>query len=109
MLACSITLLKAQGTADGCVTCAVGDFFKSSWDNWTLPAAGTLQFLLPKSTPAPDTPIPNTDSDNQRTNDLPGRVNQPDVELQIIVDPDKQCNSNDAGVSDPRGADRFKL
>lgn len=109
LLACSITLLKAQGTADGCVTCAVGDFLRSSWEDWILPAAGTLQFLLPDSTPAPETHIPNPDPDNRRINDLPGRVNQPDIELHTIVSPYKECNTNGDGVSDPRGADRFKL
>ena len=95
LLACSITLLKAQGTADGCVTCAVGDFFKSTWEDWILPA--------------PETPIPKTDPDNHGTNNLPGRVNQPDIELQTIVSPDNECNPNGAGVSDPRGADRFNI
>lgn len=109
LLAGSITLLKAQGTADGCVTCAVGDFFKSTWEDWILPAAGTLQILVPELTPAPETPIPKTDPDNHGTNNLPGRVNQPDIELQTIVSPDNECNPNGAGVSDPRGADRFNI
>lgn len=109
LLACSITLLKAQGTADGCVTCAVGDFLKSSWENWILPAASTLQFLVPDSTLAPDTPIPETDRENQGINDLPGRVNQPDIKLQNIVSGDKECNPNGAGVSNLRGADQFTI
>lgn len=100
LLACLITVLKAQGTADGCITCLFGDLFKSSWEDWILPAAGILQFFVPDSTLAPETTIPKTDPGNQKTNDLPGMVNQPDIELQTIISPDKECNPNGAGVSD---------
>lgn len=109
LLTCSITLLKAQDTADGCVSCAFTDFFKSSWQDWILPAADTLRFLVPDSTPAPETTIPKDDPDSQRTNDFPGRVDQPDIELQNIVSSDKECNPTGTGVSDPRGADRFTI
>lgn len=107
LLACSITLLKAQDTADGCVSCAFGDFLKSSWQDWILPAVDALQFLVPDSAPAPETTTPKEDPASQRTNDFPGRVDQPDIEIQNIVSSDKECNPNGTGVSDPRCADRF--
>lgn len=97
-IACSITLLEAQGTADGCVTCAVGDFFKAGWEDWILPAAGKLQFLLPDSEPAPDTTFPKPEPGKQGTNNSPGNINQPAIE-EIVADPDRKCSSNGAAVS----------
>lgn len=53
----SIPLLNSQGTDDGCVTCAVGNFFKTGLEDWILPlAAVALQFLVPDSVPA-QTPL----------------------------------------------------
>lgn len=95
-IACSIALLEAQGTADGCVTCAVGDFLKAGWEDWILPAA---QFLLPDSEPARDTPFPKPEPEKQGTNNLPGNANEPAIELEIDADPDKKCNPNGDAVS----------
>ncbi len=113
-LACSITLSKAQGTDEGCITCAVGKFFETGLEDWILPtAAGVLQFFVPDSSPdsspAPDA-IPN-ETDNQGTNNNPGSVNQPDIEIQTIASPDDQkCDPNGAGVSViPRFAGRFNM
>lgn len=113
-LACSITLSKAQGTDEGCITCVVGKFFETGLEDWILPtAAGVLQFFVPDSSPdsspAPDA-IPN-ETDNQGTNNNPGSVNQPDIEIQTIASPDDQkCDPNSAGVSViPRFAGRFNM
>ena len=98
-LACPITLSKAQGTDEGCITCAVGKFFDTGLENWILPtAAGALQFFVPDSSPAPDT-IPN-ETDSQETKNNPGSVNEPDIEIQTIASPDdKKCDPNGAEVS----------
>ena len=99
LVACSAILSEAQGTADDCITCAVSDFFKTGVEDWILPAAGTLQFLVPNPVPVPDTSIPKTDPGKQRTNDLPGSVDQPDIELENIASPIENCDPNGAGVS----------
>lgn len=72
------TLSEAQGSADGCVTCVLGDFFKSGWDEWILPAVGTLQFLVPDSDRGPDTTIPEAPPKKQGTIGLPGSFDQSD-------------------------------
>lgn len=96
-LACSITLLIAQGTDDGCVTCALGNFFKTGLEDWVLPsAAGALQFLVPDSVPAPDT-TKLREPDKQWTNDIPGSVIQPDLGTE--TSPDEKCDPNGRGVS----------
>lgn len=98
-LACPIISSKAQGTDEGCITCAIGKIFEAGFEDWILPsAAGVLQFLVPDSSPAPDT-IPK-EPDKQRTNNNPGIVNEPDIEIQTIVSPDdKKCDRNGDGVS----------
>lgn len=98
-IACSIALSEAQGAADGCVTCAVGDFLKAGWEGWILPAARTLQFLQPDSDPAPDTTFPKPEPEKQWTNNLPGKLNELAIELEIVGDPDKKCNPNGDAVS----------
>lgn len=95
-LACLFTLSKAQGTDEGCITCAVGKFFETGLEDWILPtAAGALQFLVPDSSPAPDA-FPK-EPDKQWTNNNPGTVNEPDIEILSIDD--KKCDPNGAGVS----------
>lgn len=106
-LACLITLLNAQGTADGCVTCAVGNFFKTGLEDWILPAAGALQYLAPDSVPAPDATIPKKEPDEQWTNNIPGSLDQPDIETETITSGDEKCDPNGAGVCNPYCADRF--
>lgn len=98
-LACSITLSKAQGTDEGCSTCAVGKLFEAELEDWILPvAAGSLQFLVPDSSPAPDA-IPK-EPDKQCTNNNSGLVNEPDIEIQTIVSSgDKKCDRNGDGAS----------
>lgn len=98
-IAYSIAMLEAQGTADSCVTCAVGDLLKAGWEDWILPAARTLQFLQPDSEPAPLTSFPKPEPEKQGTNNLPGKVNEPAIELEIVADPDKKCSSNGDAVS----------
>lgn len=88
-LAFSITRLNAQGTAEGCVTCAFADFFKTGLEEWILPAAGTLQFLLPD--PAlPDPTTPKNEPDKQWTNNLPGISDQADIQLEVV----EKCDPN---------------
>lgn len=90
-LACSITLLEAQFTADDdCLTCAVGDFLKAGW-----------QFFMPELEPAPEMTFPKPEPEKQGTRNSLGNVNQPDIETDIVADPDKNCNSNGAAVSLP--------
>lgn len=98
-LACSITLSRAQGIDEGCSTCAIGKLFEAGLQDWILPsAAGALQFLVPDSSPSPDT-IPE-EPDKQRMNNNPGMVIEPDIEKETIVSPiDKKCDHNDDGVS----------
>lgn len=93
------TLSEAQGEADGCVTCALGDFFKSGLEEWILPAVGALQFLVPGSGQGPDTTIPETDPKKHGTNNLPGSVDQFDIEIESTASPDKKCDPNGAQVS----------
>lgn len=90
------TLSEAQDKADGCVTCALGDFIDSGLEQWVLPAVGALQFLVPGSDQGPDTTIPETDPEKQGTNDLPGSVDQSDIEIESIASPDKKCDPNGA-------------
>ena len=100
ILACSVTLSTAQGTDEGCSTCALGKFLESGFENWILPsAAGALQFLVPDSSPAPDA-IPE-EPEKQRMNDYPGIVKEPDIEREFIVSPDnsEKCDRNGDGVS----------
>lgn len=106
-LACSITQLNAQGTADGCVTCAVGNLFKTGMEDWILPAAGSLQFLVPDSVPATDTTIPKKEPDKQWTDNIPGSVDQTDIEIETITSASEKCDPNGAGVCNPYWADRF--
>lgn len=92
-LACSITRLKAQGTVEGCVTCALSDFFKAGLEEWILPAASTLHFLLPDPTP-PDPTTPKNEPDKQWTNNIPGiSPDQADIQLEVV----EKC--------DPKGPD----
>lgn len=98
-IACSIALSEALGAADGCLTCALGDFLKAGWEDWILPAARTLQFLQPDSEPAPDTTFTKPEPEKQGTNNLPGNVNEPAIELEVVADPDKKCNPNGDAVS----------
>lgn len=96
-LACLINLLNAQGTAEGCVTCALADFFTTGLEEWILPAAGALQFFQPDS--APDTSIPKNEPDKQWTNNLPGSSDQSDIENESVASPDEKCNPNGPKVS----------
>lgn len=96
-LASSITLINAQGTAEGCVTCAFADFFKTGLEEWIPPAVGTLQFLQPDS--APETNIPKNEPDKQWTNNLPGSSDQADIQLEIVGSPDEKCDPNGPDVS----------
>ncbi|MCJ1342701.1 hypothetical protein MMC31_000889 [Peltigera leucophlebia] len=95
------TLSEAQDKADGCVTCALGDFIDSGLEQWVLPAVGALQFLVPGSDQGPDTTIPETDPEKQGTNDLPGSVDQSDIEIESIASPDKKCDPNGAQLIGP--------
>lgn len=98
-LACSITRLNAQGTAEGCVTCAFADFFKTGLEEWVLPALGTLQFLQPDPAPL-DPTIPKNEPDQQWTNNFPENFDQADIQLEIIVDvPGEKCDPNGPKVS----------
>lgn len=93
-LACSITRLNAQGTAEGCVTCAIADFFKSGLEEWILPAAGTLQFLKPDPALLDPTTQKNEPA-KQWTNNLPGISDQTDIQLEVV----EKCDPNDPDVS----------
>ncbi|MCJ1348489.1 hypothetical protein MMC31_006721, partial [Peltigera leucophlebia] len=97
LIPCLSTLSEAQGKADRCVTCALGDFFNTGLEEWFLPAVGALQFLVPDSDPGPDTTIPERDPKNQGTNNLPGSVDQPDIEIESTDSHDKKCDPNGAG------------
>lgn len=100
ILARSVTLSKAQGTDEGCSTCAVGKIFEAGFEDWILPTvADALQFLVPDPSPVPDA-IPE-EPDKQRMNNNPGIVNKPDIEREIIVSPDnsKKCDRYGDGVS----------
>lgn len=100
LFTCSFSLLEAQGTNDGCITCAAADdLFKAGWDNLVAPAANTLQFLVPGSAPVPDTTSPKTDPKDEEINNVPGIVNQPDIELQTTEEQDEECDPSGAGVS----------
>lgn len=100
LVTCSISLLEAQGTNDGCITCAAADdLFKAGWENLVVPAENTLQFLVPGSAPVPDTTIPKPDPKDEGINNVPGIVDQPDIELQTTVEQGEECDPNGAGVS----------
>lgn len=47
----------------------------------------------------PDTTIPETGPEKQGTSDLPGSVDQSDIEIESIASPDKKCDPNGAQVS----------
>ena len=106
-----LSLAQAQGSNDGCITCALGDFFKGGFDygldNWILPAsAGAAKLFTPDPSSSPDVTEPaqgfvdpQADPGKQRTNNLPGTTDQVDFELQVIGSPDAKCDPNGAGVS----------
>lgn len=99
-LTCSVTISKAQGTDEGCITCAVGKLFETGLEEWILPTAASLQFKVPDPSSESDTSI-RKEPDKQWTNNNPGSVNEPDIEIDTILSPDDQkCDPNGAGVSD---------
>lgn len=46
-----------------------------------------------------DPTFPKPEPEKEGTKNLPGRVNQPDIELKTVASPDKECNLNGARVS----------
>lgn len=105
-LACSVTPLNAQGTAEGCVTCAIADFFKTGLDEWILPAAGTMQFLQPDPAPL-DPTTPKNEPAKQWINNLPGISDQTDIQLEVVEKCDP--NGSDVSVFLPALTDKFTL
>lgn len=101
-----ISLSQGQ-TADGCITCAVGDVLKGGWggleswlgNNLEPAAAGTLKFFDPNlgiTYSTLDFVKPEIDPVEEKPKDLPAPI-----EVEVIANPtdDKNCDPNGAGVS----------
>lgn len=104
LFAFRVSLTQAQGSDDGCITCYLGDLFKDNLehglDDLILPAAPDLPSNPGATDPTQGYVEPQTDAGEQRsTNNLPGSTSQPDLELQIIGEPDPKCDPNGAVVS----------
>lgn len=108
LFASLVSLTQAQGSNDGCITCNLGNLFKDGFEHGLdllLPAAA--RFFTPDlpSNPGSTNPAqgfvePPTDPEEETsTNNLPAITDQPDLELQIIGEPDRNCDPNDVGVS----------
>ena len=101
LVASLVSLTQAQDLNDSCITCYLGDLF----GNFILPAVGKFFATDPPSNlgatnPAQDFVAPQTDPEEQKSpNNVLGITGQPDLEIQIIGEPDSLCNSNAIGVS----------
>lgn len=104
LFAFRVSLTQAQGSDDDCITCYLGDLFKDNLehglDDLILPAAPDLPSNPGATDPTQGYVEPQTDAGEQRsTNNLPGSTSQPDLELQVIGEPDPKCDPNGAVVS----------
>lgn len=104
LFAFRVSLTQAQGSDDDCTTCYLGDLFKDNLehglDDLILPAAPDLPSNPGATDPTQGYVEPQTDAGEQRsTNNLPGSTSQPDLELQVIGEPDPKCDPNGAVVS----------
>lgn len=105
MLFLSTLLAQAQGSKDECVTSPFGDLFEGGFeyglDIWIFPAvAGAVKLFAPDPSsnsgatdPAHGIVVnPQADPGKERTNSLPGISEQIDLELQVIGNPDAECD-----------------
>lgn len=125
---CLAYLVQGQAAADGCVTCAVGDWVKDSLAPWLLenaaPLGGALKGTLDPEGPAPERQEPPKDFDFvlppgdkpgeekvlSPVEPLPGiqrgtgNGEGPDspIELNIFANPtdEAKCDFNDDAVSE---------